>query len=85
MSKRPSNRSSTAGLVLGIIAIFVNTFFFVSVLGLIFSLMGIRRSNKMLERYGHPIGRSAAVWGLVLNILAIINSIAWKWAFLFLV
>lgn len=84
MVGRPSNRSSTAGLVLGIIAIFVNTFLFVSVLAVIFSLMGIRRSNTMLARYGHPIGRTAAVWGLVFGVLAIINSIAWKWAFLFL-
>lgn len=66
---RITNGHATAGLVLGIVSLIVNTFTVVSILGLIFSIIGITRAGT-LESAGYgPVGRARAVWGLVLSIL----------------
>ena len=78
-----TNGLATAGLILGIVSIFLNTFFVVSIAGIVVSALGIKRAGDQAKAGLVPVGKTAAIWGLVLAILGAINSLAWKWLFLF--
>ena len=47
-----SNGAATAGLVLGIVALFINTLFVPSILGIIFASVGLKNANQF-ERHGY--------------------------------
>nr|WP_237728111.1 DUF2510 domain-containing protein [Cellulomonas sp. APG4] len=74
----PRNSAATAGMVLGIICMVVNSFLLVSVPALILSIVGLSRAGQ-LERSGFgAIGRTKAVWGLVLAILGTLGTAFFK-------
>ncbi|MCB2412000.1 DUF4190 domain-containing protein [Demequina sp. TTPB684] len=80
-----SNGAATAGLVLGIVALFINTLFVPSILGIIFASVGLKNANQF-ERHGYgPVGRGPATAGLVCAIIAVVFSLLIKWMFLFLI
>lgn len=65
-------------MVLGIICMVVNSFLLVSVPALILSIVGLSRAGQ-LERSGFgAIGRTKAVWGLVLAILGTLGTAFFK-------
>lgn len=65
------NSQATAGLVLGIIAMVVNPLTVLSILGIVFSGIGLSRVGTLVRLGYPPVGRTAATWGLVLSILAL--------------
>ncbi len=72
------NTPATAGLVLGIVAMFVDPLTIPALLGIIFSGIGLNRAST-LSRHGYaPVGRAKAVWGLVLSILGMLGTIFFK-------
>ncbi|WP_291377770.1 DUF4190 domain-containing protein [Demequina sp.] len=80
-----SNGAATAGLVLGIVAIFINTLLIPSILGIVFASIGLKNATQF-ERQGYgAVGRGPATAGLVCAILAVIFSLLFKWVFLFLI
>ncbi len=76
------NTQATAGLVLGIVAMVVDPLGVPAILGIIFSGLGLSRAGQ-LQRFGYaPVGRTKAVWGLVLSILGLLGTATVKlWAF----
>ncbi|WP_419391784.1 hypothetical protein [Demequina sp. SO4-13] len=62
----------------------INTFFIPAILAIVFSSLGIKRAAE-LERHGMvPVGRGAAIAGLVTGIVGVLNSLLWKWLVLFI-
>lgn len=84
-SALPTNGMATAGLVLGIFSIFINTLFVPAILGVIFSSVGISRAGQLARTTGYDVGRGAAIAGLICAIAGMVNSLLWKWALLFLI
>jgi hypothetical protein len=76
------NTRATAGLVLGIVAMVVDPLGVPAILGIIFSGLGLSRAGE-LQRVGYgPVGRTRAVWGLVLSILGLLGTATVKlWLF----
>lgn len=72
------NKPATVGLVLGIVCMVVNPILLVGVGAIIFSTVGLNRATLMGQFGYAPVGKSAAVWGLVLGLLGIIVSIQFK-------
>lgn len=81
----PTNGMATAGLVLGIASIFINTLFVPAILGVVFSSIGISRAGEHLRAKGFAVGRGAAIAGLICAIAGVLNSLLWKWILLFLI
>lgn len=80
-----SNGAATAGLVLGIVAIFINTLLIPSILGIVFASVGLKNATQF-ERLGYgALGRGPAAAGLVCSIIAVAFSLLFKWMFLFLI
>lgn len=76
------NGAATAGLVLGIVSLFINSLLLVSTPAFICSIVGLTRASQ-LERSGFgAVGRAAAVWGLILSIVASLATVFLKF-FLF--
>lgn len=75
---------AVVGLALGILSIFINTFFVPAILGIMFSSLGISRANEREHTTGYAVGRGMAIAGLVCAIAGVLNSLLWKWAVLFL-
>lgn len=70
----PSNGFATAGLVLALVG--------ANLLGLIFSIVGLRRAREF-ERGGElPVGRKRSRWGLALSIISMVLSTALLFAWL---
>ncbi len=80
----PTNGMATAGLLLGIASIFINTLLLPSILAIVFSSIGIKKYGEILRTSGYRMGQGAAVTGLVCGILGLVNSLLWKWLFFFL-
>lgn len=76
------NGHATAGLVLGIVAMVVNTLAVVSVVGLVLSFVGLSRADRLRQHGYAAVGRRKAIWGLVLSGLALFFTGTVK-AFLF--
>ncbi len=76
------NTQATAGLVLGIVAMVVDPLGIPAILGIVFSGLGLSRAGQ-LQRFGYaPVGRTKAVWGLVLSILGLLGTATFKlWVF----
>lgn len=81
---QPSNGIATAGFIVGLVAIFINTFFIPAILGVILSSVGLAKASNLERATGIAHGRGLAIAGLVLSCLAIVNSVLWKWMVLFL-
>jgi hypothetical protein len=75
---RVTNSAATAALTLGIIAMFINTFMFVSLVAFIFSMVGLSRAGQLARAGYGSIGRAPAIWGLVLSILGGIGTLLFK-------
>ncbi|VTR78058.1 DUF2510 domain-containing protein [Cellulomonas hominis] len=65
---QPRNPMATAGLVLGIVSLVVNTLTITALVGIVLSGIGLARAST-LQRYGYaPVGRAKAAWGLGLSV-----------------
>jgi hypothetical protein len=64
-----TNSAATAGLTLGIIAMFVNTLLVMSILAFVFSIVGLTRASELGRQGFGPVGQARCVWGLVLAAL----------------
>jgi hypothetical protein len=73
-----TNGPATAGLVLGIIAFFVNPLTVLSILGIILSAVGLNKATQLASVGYGAIGRGKATWGLVLSILALLGTALFK-------
>ena len=74
----PRNGAATAGLTLGIICMFVNSFLLVSVPAFICSIVGLTKASRLEAAGFGPLGRASAVWGLVLSILGTLGTVFLK-------
>lgn len=74
----PRNGAATAGLVLGIICMFVNSFLLISTPAFICSIVGLVKASQLQAAGYAPVGRAAAVWGLVLSVLGAIGTVFLK-------
>lgn len=78
----PRNGAATAGLTLGIICMFVNSFLLLSTPAFICSIVGLTKASQLQAAGFGPVGRASAVWGLVLSILGALGTVFLKF-FLF--
>lgn len=72
------NPRATAGLALGIASLIVNPVLVTSIVGIVFSGLGLSRAARMTEVGYAPVGRTQAMWGLGLSILGLVSSLALK-------
>lgn len=73
MENNNSKGLSIAGLVLGIVAIFLSFFYMVNILGLILAIVGLVcavKGSKAAKAAGEPTGLATA--GLVLSIIGLV-------------
>jgi hypothetical protein len=75
MRDDPRNTAATAGLVLSLVG--------VNVLGIIFSILGLRRARDFENDGDLPVGRKRSRWGLGLGIASFIISVAIILAYVF--
>jgi resuscitation-promoting factor RpfB len=68
---RPKNSSATAGLVLGIIGMFLGFWGVIPLVALIFGILGLQSSSRIIDAAGLPVGRRRAVWAIVLGAIGI--------------
>lgn len=81
----PSNGMATASLILGIVALFVNTLLVPSILAIVFGAKGRNRARLMFATTRVSQGNGPATAGLVLGIIALVESVLLKWMFLFII
>jgi hypothetical protein len=72
------NTQATLGLVLGIVALLVNTFLVVSLAAFVLSVLGLNRSGQLVHAGYGPVGRGRAIAGLVLSLLGGASSVLFK-------
>lgn len=70
-----TNGAATAGLVLGLVSLVVNLLLIPSLLGIIFSGVGLSRANAQTRAgYRGQTKRNSALWGIWLSIIGFIGS-----------
>lgn len=79
-----ANGQATAGMILGIVSLLINTFLIVGLLAIVFSVLGLRNADRFQSVGYGPRGRGAAVTGLVCGIVGTVISLLFKGAFFFL-
>jgi hypothetical protein len=69
---RKNNPMAYTGLFLSILALLINPFAILSILGVVFSAIGLAKSHE-LEGFGGTVtGRRTAGWGLAVGILGLV-------------
>jgi len=63
------NGAATAGLTFGILSFFIPVL--ASLLGIIFSLVGLGKARRLDSEGEGPVGRAKSVWGLILSLLSV--------------
>ncbi|WP_291377774.1 DUF4190 domain-containing protein [Demequina sp.] len=79
-----ANGQATAGMILGLVSLLINTFLIVGMLAIVFSFLGLRNADRFQSVGYGPRGRGAAVTGLVCGIVGTMISLLFKWVFFFL-
>lgn len=64
------NSAATAALVLGLVALAVNTFLVTSTTALVLAIVGLVKASSLQRQGLAPVGRAKAVWAIVLAFLA---------------
>jgi hypothetical protein len=72
------NTPATVGLVLGIVALVVNSFAVASLAALVFSVLGLNRAGQLVQAGYGPVGRTKAIWGIVLSLLGGAGTVLFK-------
>ena len=72
------NTPATAGLVLGVVALLVNTFLVVSLAAFVLSALGIARAGQFVSAGYAPVGRGRAIAGMVLSLLGGAGTVLFK-------
>jgi hypothetical protein len=72
------NTPATAGLVLGVIALLVNTMLLMSLAAFVLSAIGLNRAGQLVQAGYAPVGRTKAIWGMVLSLLAGAGTVLFK-------
>jgi hypothetical protein len=72
------NTPATAGLVLGVVALVVNTMLVVSLAAFVLSVLGLNRAGQLASAGYAPVGRARAIWGLLLALLGGAGTILFK-------
>ncbi|GAA2724288.1 DUF2510 domain-containing protein [Cellulomonas aerilata] len=73
-----TNNLATAGLVLGVVALLVNTFLVVSIAALVLSVLGLNRAGQLVQAGYGPVGRGKAIAGIVLSLLGGAGTVLFK-------
>lgn len=72
------NTRATAGLVLGVLSLLVNSFLVVSVAAIVLCALGLVRAGQLTAAGYAPVGRTAAVAGVVLAVVGAGGTVALK-------
>ena len=72
------NTPATAGFVLGLLALLVNTFLVVSLAAFVLSALGIARAGQFRSAGYAPVGRGRAIAGLILALLGGAGTVLFK-------
>ena len=72
------NTPATAGLVLGALALLVNTFLVVSLAAFVLSALGLVRAGRLVSAGYAPVGRGRAIVGIVLSLLGGAGTVLFK-------
>lgn len=79
-SLKGSNPWAVIGLIMGAVGLLYNPFLIPSVIGLVFSSLGIARATSLGEATGERVNFPMAVIGLVLSIIAaflVLLNVSW--------
>lgn len=72
------NQFASAGLILGIVSVVVNPLLLAGLVAIGVSAVGFNRASLMSQVGYSPIGRGKAILGMILGLLGIIASVAFK-------
>ncbi|MFS0700601.1 DUF2510 domain-containing protein [Cellulomonas sp. 179-A 4D5 NHS] len=72
------NTRATAGLVLGVLSLLVNSFLVTSIAAIVLSAQGLVRAGQLTAAGYAPVGRTAAIAGLVLAVIGAGGTVALK-------
>jgi Protein of unknown function (DUF2510)/Domain of unknown function (DUF4333) len=85
MRSNITNPSANSGFALGLLSVFLNPLYIVTVLGIRRSTMALRRAIELEESGNKPIGRAKARWGVAFSLIGMIGASASIVAGVFLV
>jgi Protein of unknown function (DUF2510) len=80
-----TNPSANSGFALGLLSVFLNPLYIVTVMGMRRSSMALRRALELEETGNKPIGRAKARWGVAFSLIGMIGATASIVAGVFLV
>jgi Protein of unknown function (DUF2510)/Domain of unknown function (DUF4333) len=80
-----TNPSATSGFALGLLSVFLNPLYIVTIMGLRRSAMALRRATELEETGNKPTGRAKARWGIAFSLIGMIGATASIVAGVFLV
>lgn len=69
---RRNNSMAYTGLVLALVALLINPFAILSILGIVFSAIGLAKSYDHERDGAKTHGRGTAVWGIIVGIVGLI-------------
>ncbi len=72
------NQFASIGLILGVVSIIVNPVLVIGIAAIGVSAVGFNRASLMSQFGFAPIGRGKAILGMILGLLGIIASVAFK-------
>ena len=72
------NQLASVGLILGIVSVVVNPLLLAGLAAIGVSAVGFNRASLMTQFGYAPIGRGKAILGMILGLLGIIASVAFK-------
>jgi len=71
----PKNGLALAGLIVSIVSVLIGIYGVVSIVGIALSGAGLSRANKMQAEGSLPIGKNAAIAGIVIGILSLVFNL----------
>lgn len=76
-NNQQNNGLAIAGFVVGLISIFINFYTITGIIGLILSIMGLKKSKQMQKGKGLAIaGICCSIAGIIIGIIAIVILVA---------
>ncbi len=69
---RRNNSMAYTGLVLALVALLINPLAILSILGIVFSAIGLAKSHDLEQDGAKTHGRGTAVWGIVVGIIGLL-------------
>lgn len=69
---RKNNSMAYTGLFLSLLALLINPFALLSILGVVFSAVGLAKSHELAGAGHRTTGKGTAAWGIVVGILGLV-------------